>query len=95
MQLLLILNQYKKGTNMANNNSIITKYNDYKTEHSDDIPGGRNIIGILENETLEDIFRVFGGTVEDTPHKIWGKISDAVYAHIKNHNVVNLPRTIQ
>ncbi len=47
---------------MSNNNSIISKYDNYQSEHAD-VPGSGNIIGILENESIETVFRVFGGTM--------------------------------
>tara|TARA_R110000803_G_scaffold154992_1_gene219752 strand:- start:341 stop:589 length:249 start_codon:yes stop_codon:yes gene_type:complete len=82
---------------MSNHNSMISKYNDYDTKHHQDVPGGKNIIGILENETIEDVFRVFGGTVNDTPHVVWTRVSDAVHEYLGNHNVIDLQvkRTLQ
>jgi hypothetical protein len=83
---------------MANNNRIISKYDDYETEdESQDVPGGRNIIGILKNETIEDVFRVFGGTIKDTPYSLWNRVSDGVFEYTKNPTVINLleKRTIQ
>jgi len=51
---------------MSNNNSIISKYDNYQSEHAD-VPGSGNIIGILENESIETVFRVFGGTIRRYP----------------------------
>ena len=87
---------------MTNYNSLIKKYDNYELdndvhEDSDNIPGAQNIIGILKNETIEDVFRVFGGTIKDTPHSLWNKVSDGVYEYVQSNNVIQLDkqRTIQ
>ena len=74
---------------MSNNNSIISKYDNYQSEHAD-VPGSGNIIGILENESIETVFRVFGGTIEDTPKQVWSNVSNAVYEYLGNHNIIDL-----
>lgn len=81
---------------MSNHNSIISKYDNYVSQHAD-VPGSGNIIGILENESIETVFRVFGGTIEDTPKQVWSNVSNAVYEYLGNHNIIDLQikRTLQ
>ena len=44
-------------------NTLLSKYKDYKIENEDackDMPGSNILCGILQNETIETIQRVFG-----------------------------------
>ncbi|BAQ88369.1 hypothetical protein [uncultured Mediterranean phage uvMED] len=70
--------------------TLFSKYKDYKIESDDackDLPGGNILCGILQNETIETIQRVFGGSPwSDTPHDMWMRVADATVSKYNNDN---------
>lgn len=71
-------------------NTLLSKYKDYKIENEDackDMPGSNILCGILQNETIETIQRVFGGSPwSDTPYELWMRVADATIDKHNNDN---------